>query len=355
MVMEQNINGLVVSGENPWADFLMREGETKPYTDRFSNGAEQEYFNGEPLIQGDPRTLEWGKGEWRDYGGGQKAAEFTAWRDFFELFGRNPTRSELSLVANNYISGDKNILNTAGGKASLSQYYQDQSNLPANRRERLSKESGKYSGDVNSIYQDLFKRGATDAEVKHFGTLLASGEIDPYELRSFIQATPEFQAQQDKAFRTEVGGELADLDTKAFSRQKEDVISRFARSGRNGSTALDFALTDLMGQIAEKRQGFLANLSADQYRGNKDTARADYGTVLNEMGANRDRAFGLQDKYRERGWNVSDYNRQQDDYMRALAGQNKGPGWMDYLNTALNGANTFANAGGRNGAGIWGR
>lgn len=294
-------------------------------------------------------------------GGSQQAADYYAGKDFFDFFGRNPTRSELATLSNYYIGGDPNIANTTGGRSAVAQYYQDQSNLPANRRERYGQDSGKYSGDIQSIYQDLMKRGATEDEVKHFGTLLASGELDPYELRSFIQATPEYQNQQDTAFRSQVGGELADLDAKAFGRQKEDVISRFSKMGRQGSTALDFALTDLMGKVAEKRQAFLSNLSASQYGSNKENARADYGQILNQMGANQDRTYGLNDTYRTRGWNVSDYNRQQQDWLSALKASQKKPGWMDYtafgldaINSLTNTGKNVATAGGKSGFGMWG-
>lgn len=277
-------------------------------------------------------------------GGSSQAAEFYAGKDFADMFGRNPTRSELSMLANYYMSGDPNIANTAGGRSAVAQYYQDQVNSPKNQKKQNETKSGQYSGDINSIYQDLLKRGASDAEVQHFGGLLASGEVDPYELRQFIQATPEYQTSQDTAFRSTLGNELADLDTKAFGRQKEDVISRFASAGRLGSSALDFALTDLMGKIAEKRQGFLANLSASQYGSNKENARADYGNLLSNMDTNKKYEWGLQDQNRQRGWNVTDYNRQQQDYLRALQSMKTG-GWREDLNTAFNGLNAAANVG----------
>lgn len=264
------------------------------------------------------------KGDWA---GRQNDEQYYAYQAFKKYFGREPSDAELAIATQSYVGGDRNIPNVAGGDAAVAQMAMDEQNLPVNQRKKFQEQAGERRGDVDSIMQDLFKRGASDAEVQHFGALLASGEVDPYELRAFVMETPEYRTQQDTAFREKVGGELADLDTKAFGRQKEDVISRFSKAGRLGSTALDFALTDLMGQIAEKRQGFLSTLSADLYRGNKESARADYGTMLSQMGADRDRSYGLQDAYRTRGWNVNDYNRQSQDYMRALSSQRGGTPW----------------------------
>lgn len=260
-------------------------------------------------------------------GGDIAQARYYAGQDFYKMFGRNPTASELSMLAQAYYTGDKNLTNGANGQAAVAQYYQDQLNSPLVQKQITQAKSGQYTGTINDLYNELLKRGATSAEVQHFGGLLASGEVDPYELRSFIQQTPEYQSAQDVAFRSQVGNELANLDTQAFGRQKEDVISRFAGMGRSGSTALDFALTDLMGRIAEKRQGFLANLSAQQYGSNKENARADYGNILGQMQDTTNYGRSLNDQYRQRGWNVADYNRQKEDYFNALE-QQKRPWWQ---------------------------
>jgi hypothetical protein len=137
------------------------------------------------------------------------------------------------------------------------------------------------------------------------------------------------------------------------------VISRFASAGRLGSSALDFALTDLMGKVAEKRQGFLANLSANQYQGNKESARADYGNVLNGMQDTTSYERDLNNTYRTRGWNVQDYNTQKQDWQEALRNAQKKPSWMDYTAFGLNALNSLSNTGknafgGTGGAGIWG-
>lgn len=270
------------------------------------------------------------KSSWQnERGGGDIHQQVFAMQDFYNQFGRYPTRAELSSISPNY-AGDPNLTNSGLGRQAVGQYYQDQINDPINRKKTDESNAGQYSGKVNEIFNQLLKHGASDAEVQHFGGLLASGQVDPYELQQFIMQTPEYQTNQDTAFRSSLNDELTNEDTKAFGRQKEDVISRFASAGRIGSTALDFALTDLMGKVAEKRQGFLANLSAAQYGSSKDSARADYGNLLNGMKDTTSYERTLADINRQRGWNVSDYNRQKDDYMAALKSQQR-PWWQSAL------------------------
>lgn len=262
---------------------------------------------------------------------------------FLQYLGRGPTDTEIGMFGPSF-GADPNIPDSdkVAGFAAIAQYATDQANLPANVRKKYTEQAGEYSGDVQGLFQDLMNRGATESELQHFGMLLASGEVDPYELRSFLEQTTEYQTAQDKAFRESLGEELTDLDTKAFGRQKEDVISRYAKMGRTGSSSLDFALTDLMGKIAEQRQGWLANLSASQYGSNKETAKSSYANLLNEMQTNQQRNWNLQDITRNRGWEVSDYNRQMSDWLRALEKQGQ-TSWIDSLNTGLQMANSAAN------------
>jgi hypothetical protein len=175
---------------------------------------------------------------------------------------------------------------------------------------------------INDIYQQLLGHGASQDELDHFGKLLASGEVDPYELQEFVKSGTEYQTNADKTFRSGLNDELGAYDDKVFGREKENVISRYAQAGRLNSPSLDYALTDLMGKISEQRSNYLAQVSAQQYGGNKAAARSDYETtlngVLNNNAADKARQQQLDDYYRMRADNVSDYNTQASSYYDAL-------------------------------------
>ena len=70
---------------------------------------------------------------WSGRGGELPAAKVYAFQAFQKQFQRNPTQSELNLLAPAYVGADWNIANVAGGEAAVSQYYLQlsQANKPA--------------------------------------------------------------------------------------------------------------------------------------------------------------------------------------------------------------------------------
>src|SRR5574340_323245 len=149
-------------------------------------------------------------------GGSQEAADFYAARDFSSIFGRNPTASELAMLSGAYMSGDPNIANTAGGKAAVAQYFQALSQTPANLYARQQNQWGQAAPQhydaVNQLFQSTLGRAPSQDELSHYGTLLASGQADPYQLSQFLQSLPEYQNAQDTKFRQGLDTELQQSD-----------------------------------------------------------------------------------------------------------------------------------------------
>lgn len=230
-----------------------------------------------------------------------------------DLLGRDLTQNDLASLTP-YFS-DINA-----GRAAVSQMAEQEKNSPAN----LAKKAPQYTDQINGVYQGLLNRGATKDEIDHFGGMIASGQLDPYALKQFVEATPEYQTQADTKFRGGLADELQGYDTKFFDKAKDSVISQFAKNGTMGSSGLDFALTDLMGKIADNRGQYLAGLSAQQYGGNKDAARQDYlgtqGQMLDNMSNQRNRSQGLQDFYLQRSTGQQDYQQQMTDMQNMMNG-----------------------------------
>lgn len=229
-----------------------------------------------------------------------------------EILGRDVTAQDIDAIRPWFEGGDTE------GRSYLTELKKQEASSP----EALRKRAGAYSGQVGNIFQDLLKRGASQQEIDHFGSLLASGDVDEYTLRSFVQQLPEYRTAEDKRFREGLSGELEGYDREAFGKAKEDVISRYARAGIQNSSALDFALTSLMGDIAKERNRYLTGLSTEQYGGNKALARADYEGNLNQYLSNRDyeknRSYNTMQDYLGRGRERADYDRQMQDYNRML-------------------------------------
>lgn len=255
-----------------------------------------------------------------------------------QILGRDITPQELAQFRPRYADGNDK------GNAYLAEIQKQEASDPT----KQGAKAGQYSPQVNQVFQSLLSRGATQNEVDYFGSLLSAGQITPYELESFAKATPEYQQGQDKQFRTDLSQELGNYDSKAFGREKENILSRYSQAGLQNSSALDFAMTDALSKIQENRDQYLSGLSASQYQGNKDAARGDYQTSLNRLFQNQDaeasRSNSQLDYLTQRADQGADYSRQFNDYMNFANSQpRQRTSAFDYLNAGLNTINTGAN------------
>lgn len=274
---------------------------------------------------------------------------YQAYQAFKSFIGRDPTSNEFAQVIPQFQSGPQL------GNAWLAKYAEQQKNDPRN----LAAGAGKYSDQVNQVFQSQLGRAATPDEITHFGSYLGSGNLDAYGLQQFLAGTPEYQGQQDTKFRGELGTQLQNSDVNYFDRAKQGLMSQFAQNGQTfgNSTALDSALVDLMGQIQQKRSDYMAGLSSQQYGGNKQLALSNYGNTMDQylQNNNYDRTLNQRqmDQYAGRANDLSDYNRQQQDWMNYANSQQGGRGGgIGGAVGGLIGAGIGAYAGGPTGAGV---
>ena len=241
------------------------------------------------------------------------------YREATNMLGRDLTQNEFAQLAPYFGTG--NPRDVEAGRAALASYAEQQKKTP----QALQSQAGQYSGDVNSIFNDLLKRGASQDEVNHFGSLLASGQVDAYTLKQFVSQLPEYTQAQDKTERGRLNTELSGYDQDFFNRAKEDVISRYSKAGIQNSPSLDFALTNLMGDIQKQRSQYIAGLAREDYTRGRDVQRQDYGASMDQMLADKNYGRQRSDNYSDlllnRSFASQDYQRQQDDLMRLLSGQ----------------------------------
>lgn len=275
------------------------------------------------------------------YGDQDRLNQF-AYDSFVSTYGRPPTANEFT-QALPYFAG---VNGKQTGAAYLAQSFDQYKKSP----EYLKTQSGQYGSQISQIFQDTYGRAPTEAELQHFGTQLAGGQ-DTYQLGNELKNTQEYQQAQDKTFRGSLASELEGYDTSFFNKAKDSVLSQFSRNGGGAGTssALDFALTDLMGQIAEKRGSYLSGLSAQQYGGNKDLALGNYRNEQNrywdDQNYNRARADQNNDYFRSRSDQNSDFLTQQQSYYDQIGRQNQSRGVLhpnDWLNLGMQGVNAYA-------------
>jgi hypothetical protein len=256
----------------------------------------------------------------------------SAYDEMKSKLGRAPTSSEYSQLLQAF-QGPNGLVN---GRAAVSQYFDQIQKDPTNPNSPLNPQNPGYQKTLQPHYQavtDQFKsimgRDATQDELTHFGGLLASGQTDAYGLQNFLKQQPEYTNAQDQQFRSGLNDELSGYDTKEFGREKGDIMADYARRGFGTGTSpsLDYALTDLMGKLAENRSAYLSTLSAQQYGNNKSVATGNYQNSLNQMydqnQQNRQRQNSLTDYYTQRGNEGADYMTQMNDYLK-YQNQNKG-------------------------------
>lgn len=254
----------------------------------------------------------------RDYG---------IYKNFQGLFGRDITPQELAM-ARPAFQGPNSEINGNAFLANLQQQYKANPATDPGSAQNTQKPAD-IQGSVQQQFKSVLGRDPTQDELAHFSEAIKSNQTDAYGLGNFLKQMPEYTNQQDSQFRQGLNTELQNYDVQEFGRQKQDIMSDYAKRGIDvgSSPSLDYALTDLMGKIAQNRQAYLAQLSAGQYGGNKDLAVGNYQNTLNQMyntnQAMRQQQQGYNNALINRGFEGADYQQQMNDYMKYM-NANKG-------------------------------
>jgi hypothetical protein len=314
----------------------------------------------EQYLQGDPTTFKWGQGEWQGAGGGDQAQKYAAWQNFAKIFGRNPTQSELAMFAPAFGSGDPNKTNNSQGTAAIAQYFQGQQQTPdklaAQQQAEYLKNAPKHFDEINQLFQGQLGRLLRKMNSNHFGSALASGNTDAYQLQQFLQEQPEFQTKQNEQMRQGLSSTMAANDKRQFSEQiLPSIQEAYAKQGRSfDSSAFANSAAQAAQQQNTTREGFLNNLTAQQYGGVQDRAYQDYANqVANSQNLTNQ---GIQARYsgiqnsNNRINQISDYNMQAQAYNQYLSKYGKRNNGLGGMIGTLAGAGIGGYFGGTAGA-----
>lgn len=281
-----------------------------------------------------------------------------AFQAFVNQFGRNPTSEEIGMALPAFKGTDPHITDTTSGNAWLANYQAQLTAPTAIQLQQQQKQQGldvynakadTYNQQLGSLWQSLLGRAPTSQELTHFGSLLASGQTDPYELQQYLQQTPEYANAKDAQFRQQLGGQLNDINSQFFSKYiQPSVMSGFASQGRDISglsTALQYALANSAKDLQLQSQQYLAGLGAQQYQGRQDVATQDYQSRLGQQMGVQNTSLGNsisnQNNLLGQGWASANYGRQSNDlmnYLNAQSSRNSGNPMGGALSGALGGA-----------------
>jgi hypothetical protein len=246
---------------------------------------------------------------------------------FKNQFGREPSQAEINQLAPFYMNS------ITEGNSVLQNYKEQQDDTPENRRMKVEEQAKPYRDAATNLIKSTLGRDASDAEVAHFAALKAQG-FDDYELGQALQQLPEYTEKQDAAARDKLRGELSSADSTFFNdKVMPGVQANFARQGRSlDSSAFGAQLANAAKDIGTERETYLAGIGRSDYENRRQQAIQTYMGNLQRNYGQQDysqaRKDQLEDVYRKRGFEQSDYSVQKaayDEYLRN-AGKRKTTG-----------------------------
>lgn len=226
-------------------------------------------------------------------GGSMQAAQYYAGQDFAAMFGRNPTASELAQLAPQYMSGDANIANQTAGRAAVASYYNSVANSPTNlAASQLAQGNAAYQkgqagfdATTNAAFQQATGQAATPDELSHFGSLLASGQIDAYGLSQLAGQTQAAQQYQTQQYQNTLSNNLQSTQGNYFKNYiNPSILSQTAAAGRDpNSSGVQQAEVQAGTQQNYQLQNYLAQFGATQYGQSAENQQGVYNQYLNQQ------------------------------------------------------------------------
>lgn len=267
---------------------------------------------------------------------------YQAYQSFKSLFGRDPSTNEFSQILPAF-QGPNGQMNGNAALANMQNQYKSNPAIDPTSTQNTQTPTD-IQGQVTQQFQSILGRAPTSDELSHFTQAIQTNQTDAYGLGSFLKQQPEYTNAQDATFRNSLNTELQGYDTTEFDKEKSGVMADYMSRGMAPGTSpsLDYALTSLMGNIAQNRSSYLANLSASQYGGDKQLAEGNYQNTLDQMystnqsNLSNQRAYGQQ--LLNQGFQGADYQTQQNNLMNYMGSQpqQRSPNAFDYLNAGAN-------------------
>jgi hypothetical protein len=279
-----------------------------------------------------------------------------AYDGFYKSYGRAPTTDEMAQILPAYAGTDKNVTDFTKGDAFVAQMHQATENTPeklyAKQQAEYKKNAPQHYDDIQRLFQNSLGREASQEELDHFGSALASGQVDQYDLQEFIKQQPEYQTNQNAKMVSGLSDKLSLFDKQYYQGSiLPSLQEAYTKQGRSfDSSSFQQAATNSAQQQNVGRQQYLAQLSAQQYGNTSERAYQDYA---NQVANNQNRVnSGINAQYQgiqnsqNRSNEISDYNTQAQLYNQYLSKYGKRNNGMGGLIGGLAGAGIGAYFGG---------
>jgi hypothetical protein len=291
----------------------------------------------------------------------------THFRDSFkQMFGRDATNEEELQFLPQYMQSLHDDSGYTAGDAALASYYQQQQNTPTalaakQQSDALTKYKagqGDYDAQTQQIFQQSVGRNATADELSHFGSLLASGQIDQYGMTQLVGQTAEAQNAATAKYQKTLGDNLQGVQADYFKNYiNPTILSQTAAAGRDpNSSGVQQAQVQAGKQQNYDLQNYLANFGASQYGQAAQNQQNVYQQYLNQQyglqNANINSQLQNQSYLQQRNTDLANYQMQQNAYNTYLQNYGKRSGVGSMISGGLSGAGSGAMMGST--AGPWG-
>lgn len=295
------------------------------YDSNTKGSFEANYNNVLNTLTPDLLVQRYSKGQAGQFATAQDQLQKQAYDAAKSILGRDITGNEFAQILPRFLGPN----GLATGRAYVASMAQDEANSP----QGLAKNAPKYYDQVNQLFQQNLGRAATQNELDHYGGMLASNQTDAYGLQQSLQGSPEYQQQQNTKFQNSIIPQTQQYVTDTFNRVKPDIISQFANNGIQNSSALDFALTNMLGQLSSQESNYVTGLKASQYGNNQQLAlqqgQGALDQYLNNYYNQKQNNQNMMNALTQRSWNAQDYQTQMNDYMNYVNSQKQSQpsGW----------------------------
>lgn len=270
---------------------------------------------------------------------------------FKQMVGRDPSQDELSNFYKDVLKGESIGLvdHPNDLRPILNSYIADTYSQTASKEHEanLASKTQSKAGTIAELFKSTLGRDPSDAEKNHFAKLMAENDADEYEVAETLKMLPEYQEREDVNAREKLRGELSAADTNFYQQSVlPSIQSMFAKQGRTfEGSGFASALANSAKDINTERERYLAGLGREDYALRRQQSINSYLGTLQQQQADKDygRARGdqLADVYRQRSYDLNDYNRQAvayQDYLANYGRQKKGNGLMGAGMGAMSGA-----------------
>ena len=194
----------------------------------------------------------------------------------------------------------------------------------------------KWLDSAKSLGKTILGEDPSETDLIGFARKLASGEYNEQELASVFKMDPKYGMNQDKARRETLSQEFTGLNKQFLDQAGQQIQGQFMAQGRGNSSAATAQLAQVAQNLGQGQQQFLQGIAGQQLQqtgqreyqgylqnqasafGNYDAYRQYVAQQQQMAGAQRQgymgQSYALQGEQRQRGYQIQDFNMQQNAY-----------------------------------------